>query len=549
MSGVAEAIVEQLVGVGVRRAYTVPGESFLPLLDAFDRHPSTMLVSTRHESGAAFMAEADAKLTGVPAVAMATRGVGASNLSIGVHTARQDSTPMIVLLGQVETAHLTREAFQEVDLPAYYAEITKWAATATSAERLPELVDRAWHAATSGRPGPAMLALPADVLEGDAPEDDGWRPSVARHATAALAGPEAEELAARLSEAAAPVIIAGGGAQGAREQLVAAAEALGAGVYASFRRQDVFPNDHPLYLGHLTLGTPPTILEALREADAVLIAGARMSEITTQAYTLPRPDAWIAQIDADPEMVGAVVPVDLGVVGGAREVLGQLAATAAQQPAPTRDWREAHTAFEEASRPTAHVGDPIHPEAVMAALAATHPDDTLIANDAGNFSVFGHRFWSFRHPRTQLGPTSGAMGYGVPAGVAAALAEPEREVVVLVGDGGLLMTGQELETAVRYGARLTVVVFRNGLYGTIALHQGRQHGRTSGVDIGEVDVAGLAHAYGAAAWRVSRSDELEPALAAARDHAGPAVVDVLVDPDVLTPAARLSDLVAEGGSR
>ena len=260
---VSERIVAQLAAAGVRRAYTVPGESFLPLLDACDRHPDIALISTRHESGAAFMAEADAKVTGRPALAMATRGVGAANLSIGVHTAYQDSTPMVVILGQVESAFLGREAFQEVDLPSFYREITKWAVTAPSSERLPELVGRAIHVATSGRPGPVMVAVPADLFDGDAGPEQSHLPGVVDRGRPTPSERTSERIAEVLRDADAPVMIAGGGGRDARDALVTAAERFGLGVYASFRRQDVFPNDHPNYCGPLVLTTPPETLRAL----------------------------------------------------------------------------------------------------------------------------------------------------------------------------------------------------------------------------------------------------------------------------------------------
>ena len=544
MSGIADAVVDRLVAAGVRRAYTVPGESFLPLLDACAAHPDITLVSTRHESGAAFMAEADAKLTGGPALAMATRGVGAANLSIGVHTAYQDSTPMIVLLGQVESEFLGREAFQEVDLPAFYGEITKWAATVPSADRFGEFLDRALHAATSGRPGPAMLAIPADVLEADADRTPGWSPGVGHAGRPALDLETARLIRTRVRQARAPVVIAGGGAQGARASLIAFAERFGTGVYAAFRRQDVFPNDHPHYCGHLALGSPPETLKALQEADLVILAGSRLSEITTQGYTLPAPDQAVIQIDIDPRSVGAVHHAEIGAVADAGAALAALVDDAPGTPSD-RDWAAAHDAYLASSTPTPHDDPPLHPAAVMAALVAEFPVSTIVTNDAGNFSVFGHRYWRFTQPRTQLGPTSGAMGYAVPAAVAAALTDPDRPVLALAGDGGFLMTGQEMETAVRHALPMTVVVFRNGLYGTIALHQARSLGRTAGVDIGEVDIAAVARGYGAQAWQVTTSDELTAALHQARTCGRPAVVDVLCDPDVLTPSARLSRLLPQ----
>jgi acetolactate synthase-1/2/3 large subunit len=541
---VSELIATQLAAAGVRRAYTVPGESFLPLLDACDRHPEVSLISTRHESGASFMADADAKVTGVPALAMATRGVGAANLAIGVHTAMQDSTPMIVILGQVESAFLGREAFQEVDLPSFYREITKWAVTAPSSERIPELVGRAIHVATSGRPGPVMIAVPADLFDGEGGVEQGHLPGVIDPGRPAPSEATSELIAHTLLEAESPVVIAGGGAREAREALVAAAERFGLGVYASFRRQDVFPNEHPNYCGPLVLATPPETLRALDEADVVLVVGCRLSEITTQGYRLPRPDQRVIQIDVEPASVGAVVPVEVGLVADAGEALGAILDRASDGSAPSRDWSTAHDAFLEASTLPQRAEGPLHPATVIAAIAEVFPPTAVVVNDAGNFSIFAHRYWRFSHPRTQVGPTSGAMGYGVPGGIGAKLADPTSEVVVLAGDGGFLMTGQELETAVRYEVPFTTVVFRNGLYGTIALHQARAFRRTAGVDIGDVDIAAVARGYGAEAWSVSGAEELTDALTEARACGRPAVVDCRVDPDVLSPSDRLSTLLS-----
>ena len=541
---VSEQIVAQLTAAGVRRAYTVPGESFLPLLDACDRHPDIQLISTRHESGAAFMADADAKVTGLPALAMATRGVGAANLAIGVHTAMQDSTPMIVILGQVESAFLGREAFQEVDLPSFYREITKWSVTAPSSERLPELVGRAIHAATSGRPGPVMVAVPADLFDGDAGAEQHHLPGVTDRGRPTPSEGTSARIADILLRARAPVMIAGGGARDAREALVATADRFGLGVYAGFRRQDVFPNEHPSYCGPLVLATPPETLRALEDADVVLVVGCRLSEITTQGYRLPRTDQRVIQIDVEPASVGAVVPVEVGLVADAGEALRSILEHAPDGSANDRDWTAAHGAFLSASTLPERTEGLLHPAAVIAALGEVFPPTVVLVNDAGNFSIFAHRYWRFSHPRTQVGPTSGAMGYGVPAGIGAKLADPSSEVVVLAGDGGFLMTGQELETAVRYDVPFTTVVFRNGLYGTIALHQARAFHRTAGVDIGEVDVAAVARGYGAEAWSVSDQDELTSALAEARGCGRPAVIDCRVDPDVLSPSDRLSSLLS-----
>jgi acetolactate synthase I/II/III large subunit len=529
MKAAGYVAAEVMARAGVRRLYTVPGESFLEILDAAEEHPELSLISTRHESGASFMAEAEGKLTGRPAVAMATRGVGAANLSIGVHTARQDSTPMLVLLGQVETDFLGREAFQEVDLSAFYAPITKWVATVHRPDRLAEFVARGLRIATSGRPGPVMLALPADVL-GEAVQDDpGTRVPPPPRAT--LAPEEIRTIADRLAAARRPVVIAGGGAQGAREPLVSFSEAWGAGVYAAFRRQDVFPNEHPNYMGHLTLGTPQEILKTLEGADLVLVVGCRLSEVTTQSYSLPCGDQAVIQIDIDPNEVGATVPA--------------LAEQAPPSP-PARDWAEGHRAYLDSSTiPPDRAREGIDPARVVGAMREALPEDALLTNDAGNFSVFIHRYWRYNHPSTQLASTNGAMGYGVPAAVAAKLAAPDRTVVACCGDGGFLMTGQEIETALRYGAAITVVVFRNRLHGTIAMHQKQALGRTAGVEIGEVDLAGYARSLGAEGHTVRDPDGLAPAMEAALASDTVTLIDVVTDPDVISPSTTLSEIVSE----
>jgi acetolactate synthase I/II/III large subunit len=533
---------EVMARSGVRRLYTVPGESFLEILDAAEEHPELSLISTRHESGAAFMAEAEGKLTGRPAVAMATRGVGASNLAIGVHTAMQDSTPMVVLLGQVETDFLGREAFQEVDLSAFYAPITKWSATVHRPDRLAEFVARGLRIATSGRPGPVMLALPADVL-GEAVQDD---PEA--HVPPPRSAPAPEDVrvvAGRLAAARRPVVIAGSGAQSARESLISFAEAWGAGVYAAFRRQDVFPNEHPNYLGHLTLGTPQETLKALEEADLVLVVGCRLSEVTTQSYSLPREDQAVIQIDIDPNEVGATVSAEIGLVSDAGAALAALTGQAPSS-SPARDWAEGHGAYLDSSTTPPDRGrEGIDPARVVRAMREALPENALLTNDAGNFSVFIHRYWRYNHPGTQLAPTNGAMGYGVPAAVAAKLAAPDRTVVACCGDGGFLMTGQEIETAVRYGAAITVVVFRNRLHGTIAMHQKQALGRTAGVEIGEVDLAGYARSLGAEGHTVRDPDGLAPAMEAALASDTVTLLDVVTDPDIISPSTTLSEIVSE----
>ncbi|HEY4018545.1 MAG TPA: thiamine pyrophosphate-dependent enzyme, partial [Pseudonocardiaceae bacterium] len=531
-------VVDHLAACGVRRFYTVPGESFLEIMDAVRRHPDLRLISCRHESGAAFMAEADAKLTGVPAVAMATRAVGAANLAIGVHTAHQDSTPMIVLLGQVETEHLGREAFQEVDLPRFYAEITVHAETVHRADRAGEAIVRAHRLATAGRPGPAMLAFPADVL-GQPAEPVAYRPT-----RVARVRPDTGDVAAidaLLRRAKAPILLAGRGVQLDPAPVRALVERYGLGVYTAFRRQDAFPNSHPNYLGHLTLGAPEELLTAFRDADLLLVLGSRLSEITTQSYSLPAPPT-VVHVDPEPATPGAVFPADIAVpatVGAFTEAMLDL------DVAPVvRDWSRGHSVYTRLSTPQdIPAGEAIHPTQVVVAMRKHLPADTVFTNDAGNFAVFCHRYWPFDHPHSQLGPTSGAMGYAVPAAVGAQLAAPHRRVVALVGDGGFLMTGQEIETAVRTGAPILVVVFVNRLYATIALHQARRMGATAAVDIGPVDIAAYARSLGATAWSARQPGELDEAFVAATQHTGVGVIAVYTDPDVLSPTATMSGLL------
>ncbi len=547
MTSAARATIGLLAEAGVRRFYTVPGESFLELMDEVERDRRLTLVSTRHESGAAFMAEADGKLTGIPAVAMATRAVGAANLAIGVHTAHQDSTPMVVLLGQVETQNLGREAFQEVDLPQFYSEITRYAATVHRSERAAETVAQALRVSLGPRPGPAMVALPSDILAGPSGT------ALQRPVGLSRPSPPPQEISAvaeLLAAAERPVALVGEGMRDGHDELTALAERYGVGVYTAFRRQDAFPNSHPHYLGHLTLGAPDDVLAPMRDADLVLVLGSRLDEVTTQGYTLPAPGVAVVQVDACSETLGAVVPLRRGVHAHPAGFVRALVEYADRQGlAVERDWSKPHERFEVFSDPESieQGADWVHPAAVLGALRRHASEDALIVNDAGNFSVFGHRYWRFEHPRTQVAPISGAMGYAVPASVAASLVAPQRQVIALAGDGGFLMTGQELETAVRVGADPFVVVFQNGLYATIAMHQARSLGRTTATRINHVDIAGYATSLGAQPRTVREPSELDEAVASLLHERGPRVLVVHTDPDVLTPTATLSGLLGGAG--
>lgn len=530
MPTAAVATVSLLASAGVRRFYTVPGESFLEVLDEIENDVRLRLVSTRHESGAAFMAEADGRLTGVPAVALASRGPGATNLSIGIQTANYDGTPLVALLGQVESARLGQDAFQEIDLVAFYTPITKWAVQASTAEEIPGLVERALDVATTGRPGPVAIAVPADLWSAEIADAR----TVVRRAPQAAAEPAlVEEVATAIAKAERPVAVLGGGTAAARREVPAFAERFGIGVYTSFRRQDMFPAAHPHYLGHLGLGTDAETLAAFADADLVLLLGARLDQITSQGYRFPLPHTRVLRIGTDAARAGGLVADEVG------PVLRALA----EVPGRALDWSREHEAAVRAATPPPDTGG-LHPANAIAALREALPDDVIVTNDAGNFSGFLHRYWRFRDGDVQLGSANGAMGYAVPAAVGAKLVHPGRTVVAMVGDGGALMTGQEIETAARHGAAIIVAVFQNGLYGTIAMHQASRFGRTAGVAIDPVDLAQWARGLGATAYDVHDVPGLAGALGAARDADGPVVLVLHTDPDVISPTTRLSALTA-----
>lgn len=549
----AVAAVRQLKREGVRHAFTVPGESFLSVLDALYDEPEIGLVATRHEGGAAFMAEAVGKLTGQPALCMATRGVGSANLTIGLHTARQDSTPLIALVGQVETAYRGREAFQEVELAPFFSHIVKWAVEVERPERLPEIVHEAARRAISGRPGPVLLAVPADVLDAEADFNEDAFPAAAVAPRPAPAPDDVVRALDLLLGAERPVILAGGGVlrAGATAALVAFAEATGVPVITSFRRYDAFPNDHPLYLGGAGFGASPVVAERLRAADAILALGTRFSEMTTSAYTLPTPGTAIIHVDIDPDVVGVNQPVALGIVADVGEALRALQAALAGRRDVGRRQRLAQSAHDreafEASntaRPSS-ARSPVDPEGIVADLAGRLPADAIMTGDAGNFWGWFARYRRFTRPGAFLGPTSGAMGYAMPAAVGAALARPGTLAVAVAGDGGFLMNGQELETAVRHHLPVLALVFNNCSYGTIRTHQERAYpGRVSGTALGPVDFALYARALGAHGERVADNRDFVPALERALAHDGPALIEVVTDPELLAVGTTLSQVRA-----
>ena len=489
---VGRLVADALRTAGVRYAFTVPGELFLGLLDGL-REAGIRIVATRHEGGAAFMAEAHGNLTGRPAACLGTRAVGAANLAIGIHTARQDSSPMFALVGQVERPHRGHEAFQEIDQVATIGGLAKWAAEPTQPGDVAGIMDEAVRQATTGRPGPVVLSFPEDLLDEIVPDD---APVAAeRSASGRPSDADIRTVIELLASAERPVIVAGGGVLRARTStdLLRFAELLQVPVVAGWRRADIISNDHPLYLGMAGLGAAPSVRDRLLAADAMLVIGCRLNEPTSWEDTIPGASTPWAWVDIDPHRPFGPRPPDLTVTADARTFLRaaneRLVGRAVLDAEKVRKRQENNetdrAAWETASIVDADAdswtGPGVHPGRVITTLRAVLPDDAILTTDAGNFAGWAGRGFRFRRPGTFIGPTSGAMGYAVPAAIAAALVHRDRPVVALAGDGGMAMTMAELETANREGARIIVLVFDNERYGTIRMWQDR---RGSGEGVG-----------------------------------------------------------------
>jgi acetolactate synthase-1/2/3 large subunit len=543
-------LVDNLIAQGATLAYCVPGESYLPVLDALhDVGDRLRLIVCRQEGGVAYMAEAHGKLTGRPGIAFVTRGPGASNAAIGIHTAAQDSTPMIVFVGQVGGDFVDREAFQEIDYRRMYGSIVKWVAQIDRAERIPEYVAHAYRTAMAGRPGPVLLALPEDMLASRVTCADAPR------VEALSAAPDAAQVAdarALLADARRPLVLVGGSPwnAGACAALREFAEANALPIACAFRSQHLFDNRHPHYAGDVGIGVNPALARRIRESDVLLVIGERLGEITTSGYTLldvPAPRQRLIHVHADPNELGRVYQPSLAIVAPPGPFL---AAMNRETPLVADGWQagveSAHADFVawRAPRPVPGSLDMVE---VVAWLDAHLPDDAILTNGAGNYTVWLHRFYRYRTFPTQLGPYSGAMGYGVPAAVAAKALHPERTVVSWNGDGCFLMNGQELATAVQYGLAVVFVVVDNGMYGTIRMHQERNYpARVSGTDLRNPDFAALARAYGAHGETVAATAEFAPAFERARASGKPAVLHLKLDPQALTPNASLDALRAQG---
>ena len=543
-----QILVDQLVRHGVGDIFCVPGESYLAVLDAL--YDATLRVTVcRQEGGAAFMAEAIGKLTGRPGIAMVTRGPGATNAAPGIHVASQDSTPLILFVGQVARSMSGREAFQELDYRAVFGSMAKWVVEIDRADRLPELVSRAFHVALQGRPGPVVVALPEDMLTerveiADAPP--------CRPAQLVPGSAEMSELQRRLESAERPVLLAGGSGWSADavRALAAFAARFDLPAAVTFRRQSLFPADHANFAGDLGIGPNPRLLARLQSADLILLVGGRLSELPSQGYQLlaiPGDGERLIHVHPGSEELNRVYRAGLAIQASPQRFC---AALDALQPSGPPPWAGsaavAHQEYRAWSDPTS-ITSPgaLQMGAVIAHLVATLPADTLVCNGAGNYASWVHRFWPFRHFVSQLAPTSGSMGYGVPAAVAAKRHDPERSVIAFAGDGCFLMNGQEFATAVQYGLAIIVVVIDNGMYGTIRMHQEREYpGRVSASLLTNPDFAALARAFGGHGESVDATEEFAPALARARASGLPAILHCRLDPEALTPNRSLSQIRA-----
>ena len=539
-------LIDQLIQHGVDLAFCVPGESYLAALDALhDSQDKIKLIVCRQEGGAAYMAEAYGKLTGKPGICFVTRGPGATNASIGVHTAFQDSTPMILFIGQVARDQVEREAFQEIDFRRMYGPMVKWVAEIDDARRIPELVSQAFHRAMNGRPGPVVLALPEDMLTDIVEVGDAGHYKVSRP------HPGDEDMAAfkdLLGKAKRPLAILGGGGWDADavRDFRRFAEGANLPVGCAFRCQDLFDNTSDNYVGDVGIGINPKLAQRIKESDLLIAIGARLGEMTTSGYTLldiPVPAQKLIHVHASVEELGrvyqATLPINSGMAAFAH-ALGKLGPIA---HGAWDEWTKAARADFIENGKHAAIPGPLQMGEIMAWLRQRLPADAIITNGAGNYATWSHRFYQYRSFRTQLAPTNGSMGYGVPAAVAAKIAAPQRIVVSFNGDGCFMMNGQELATAVQYGANVIFLVINNGMYGTIRMHQEKTYpGRVSGTDLHNPDFVALGKAYGAHAELVEKTADFAPAFDRALAAGKPALLELRLDPEAITPKASLTDL-------
>lgn len=535
-------LADALAIQGVTRVFSVPGESFLAALDGLFESGIENIVC-RQEGGAAMMAEAHGKFTGTPGVLFVTRAPGATNASSGIHVAMHDSTPMVVFVGQIDSGHRDRAAFQEVDYRQFFGGLAKWVAEVDDTARLPEYISRAFHVAQSGRPGPVVLAVPEDVLSAEADVADIPTRTLPPMTVADETAMAVVEL---LTQSEKPLIVVGGPGWTAEASadLTRFAEAQGLPVAASFRRQDYMDNRHPNYVGDLSVGMRPGLKAALAEADTLVILGSRFGDVTSGGYAVDpaAPGLTIIHVHPDPDELGRVFRPDLAITATAPAMLAKLAKINGPAKPSWAAWRARLRAGYEAWLTPLETPGAVKLENVVKELGRLIPDDAVIANGAGNYNMWLHRYHQFTRPKTYLGATSGSMGYGFPAAIAAAL-ETGKLAVAWEGDGCFQMTLNEMSTAVQHGAQVVVIVANNGRYGTIRMHQERKYpGRVSGTELANPDFAALARAYGGHGEVVKRDAEFAPAFERAVASGGVAVIELRLDPEALTTTQTLSDV-------
>lgn len=545
-----EVLVDALRVQGVERVFCVPGESYLAALDAFhDVKDEIDLVVCRQEGGAAYMADAYGKMTGKPGICFVTRGPGATNASVGVHTAFQDSTPMILFIGQVASDQVEREAFQELDYRRMFGQMAKWVVQIDDANRIPELVSQAFHRAVNGRPGPVVVALPEDMLTTNVSvSDTPPYKQIEMHVSDA----QLDEIDALLTKAERPLMIVGGGGWNAQavSDLQKFAENYNLPVAASFRCQDLFDNHNPLYVGDLGTAVGPKLAQSLKEADVLITLGARLGEMTTVGYTLieaPVPQQKLIHIHPGAEELGRVYYPEIAINASMPAFCREAAKRHPSAEPKYKNWAETlRKNFEE------HIQTPVIPGQVqmgeiMEWLRAHVKPDTIITNGAGNYSSWVHRFYQYNQFRTQLAPTNGSMGYGIPAAIAAKLQYPERTVLGFAGDGCFLMNGQELATAAQYGANAIFIVINNGMYGTIRMHQERTYpARVSGTDLQNPDFAALARAFHLHGEVVEKTEDFAAAFERCEKSGKPSLIEIRIDPEALSPKMTLSQMREQG---
>ena len=543
-----QILVDQLVKQGVERVTCVPGESYLAALDAMHDADIDVLIC-RHEGGAAIMAEAYGKLTARPGVCFVTRGPGATNAAHGVHIAQHDSTPMILFIGQVERAMLGRGAFQEMDYQAFFGSTAKWVVEITDARRIPEIVARAFRVAMQGRPGPVVISLPEDVLTD---REDVADAPVLSYAKPELSIEVLQQFEALLAKAKKPLVILGGSnwSLDGCQAIVEFTEKFGLPVATEFRRSALFPADHPSYAGDLGFGPNPKLAQRVKDADLLILLGARMAEVPSSSYTLidiPTPQQTLVHICPDAGEIGKVYQPTLGIVCAPDEFARLLAYL---KPPVSKPWLEetqnAHMDFLMWTTTPAQIPGDFQYGEVMVWLRENLPADTITCNGAGNYAIWLHRYWRHNQPRTQIAPTSGSVGYSVPAGVMAKRQCPDQTVVVFAGDGCFLMHGNEFATAIQYDIPIIVLVIDNGMYGTIRMHQEKNYPhRVIGTDLKNPDFAAYATAFGGHGETVRTTAEFAPAFQRAQASGKPAIIHCYIDPQAITPAKTL-DQIADG---